>query len=258
MQKRDVLLLILFVPCAALVVLFGFDIFPIEDRTLALLLGETVPRLAAGVYLVLFLCMKGFGAPFCGKWRPLHLLWAVPCLAVAVVNFPFSALIGGEAAVDRADLLWLFLLKCLGVALLEETFFRALLVPLLRGEKGKDLFSVLLSAALFAAMHLLNLFSGNVGAVFLQVGYTFLLGCMFAVMLLYTGNVWLCIFVHFLFDVGGTLIPDLGHGSFQDTVFWILTAVVGVLCALHIILTFLALQKRKKNSENDVKADNIS
>lgn len=258
MKKRDIVLLVLFFPCVALVILFGFDIFPFADQTLGTLLREATPRLAAGGYLVLFMALRGFGAPFCPKWRPVHLLWAVPCLAVAVVNFPFSALIAGKAAVDRPDLVWLFLLKCLGIALLEEAFFRALLVPILRGEKGKDLFAVLVSAALFAAMHLLNLFSGNVGAVFLQVGYTFLLGCMFAVMLLYTGNVWLCIFVHFLFDVGGTLIPDLGHGPFQDTVFWILTAVVGVLCAVHILLTFLSLRKGKKISEKEAGTDDIS
>ncbi len=243
MSRRNVLLIVLFVPCLALIVLFGFDILPIESEIWRNLLRETVPRLAAGGFLCLFMVMKGYGKVFLPKWKGVHLLWAIPCFAVAAANFPFSALISGSAVIDRIDLLWLFLLKCFGIALLEESFFRALLVPILRGEKGRDLFAVLVSAALFAAMHLINLFSGNVGAVFLQVGYTFLLGCMFAVMLLKTENVWLCILTHFLFDIGGTIVTDLGHGPFQDTVFWVLTAVVGVLCAVHIVLTFLRLRR---------------
>lgn len=245
MKRRDIVLIVLAVPCLALVVLFGFDLLPIKDGTLNLLLKESMPRLAAGLYLILFMLLMGFGKPFLAKWRPMHLLWAIPCLAVAAVNFPYSALISGTAAILRVDLLWIFLLKCLGIALLEEAFFRALLVPILRGKRGGDLMAVLVSAALFAAMHLLNLISGNVGAVMLQVGYTFLLGCMFAVMLLYTGNVWLCVIVHFFFDVGGTIVPDLGYGNFQDMIFWILTAVMGILCAVHIVLTFVYLQKNK-------------
>lgn len=242
MKRSDVFLLVLLVPCAAAVILFGFGLLPFFDEVLKSLLRETVPRLAAGIYLLVFMCLKGFSESFRPKWKPLHLLWALPCLAVATVNFPFSALISGKAAIDRGDLLWLFLLKCFGIALLEESFFRALLVPLFKEKKG-NLFAVLVSAALFGAMHLFNLISGNAGAVFLQVGYTFLLGCMFAVMLLYTGNVWLCILVHFLFDVGGTIVADLGHGPVWDTPFWILTAAAGILCAVHIAVTFVRLNK---------------
>lgn len=251
MKRHDVLLLALLVPCVALIILFGFDILPIADDTLKRLLQDAIPRFSAGAYLVFLMILKGYGGSFHPKWRIFHLLWAVPCLAVAAVNFPFSALISGKAVIKRGDLLWLFLLKCFSVALLEESFFRALLVPVLKEKRG-DLFAVLVSAALFGAMHLINLFSGNVGAVFLQVGYTFLLGCMFAVMLLRTGNVWLCVLVHFLFDVGGTIVADLGGGSFQDTIFWILTAAVGALCAVHILVSFIRLEKRKQVFEDPV------
>lgn len=242
-MKRNVLLLVLLVPTLALIVLFGFDLLPIKDDACGALLRDGVPRLAAGLYLVLFLCLKGYGGPFRPKFRLLHFLWAIPCLAVAAVNFPFSALISGQAVIERADLLPLYLMKCLGIALLEESFFRGLLVPLL--QKRGNLFAVLVSAALFAAMHLLNLIAGNYGAVLLQVGYTFLLGCMFAVMLLFTGNVWLGVLVHFLFDVGGNIVTDLGSGPFQDAVFWGLTAAAGVLCAVHIAITFVRMKKSK-------------
>lgn len=247
MKRNNVLLLILFLPCLALIILFGVPgLLPIADGVTARLCGETVPRLAAGGFLLVLLILKGYGAPFRFSVKLSHLIWALPCLAVAVVNFPFTALIGGNAVLDRVDLLWLFLLKCLSVALLEETFFRALLVPLLGGETtAKKLRAVLLSAALFGLMHLLNLFSGNVGGVLLQVGYTFLLGCMFAVMLLKTGNVYLCMLTHFLFDIGGLIVTDLGHGAFQDRTFWILTAVFGVLCAIHITVSFVRLCKKK-------------
>ncbi len=243
MKRRDIVLLVLFVPCVALVILFGFGLIPLSDERLGALLKETIPRLAAGGYLVLFMILKGFGEAFRPKWVPLHLLWALPCFAVAAANFPYTALIAGRATIEQAELIPLFLLKCFGIALLEESFFRALLVPLLE-EKGGRLFSVLVSAVLFGAMHLFNLINGDIGAVFLQVGYTFLLGCMFAVMLLFTKNIWLCVAVHFLFDVGGTIVTDLGQGPFQDTVFWCLTAVFGVLCTVHILITLFRMRKK--------------
>lgn len=239
---RRIVLPVLFLLCIAAVVIFSLpDLLPIADEQTERLLQDTVPRFSVALFLTVFMCFSGYQNYLTPPRRGLlrALLWCIPCFLVAAANFPFSALIRGAAVIERTDLLWLFLLKCLSIAWMEEIFFRALLVPVcMERFQGKraPLFSVLFSSALFALMHLLNLFFGaNVGSVMLQVGYTFLIGCMLAVTLLKTRNVWLCVLIHFLFDIGGMIVTDLGSGYFQDLVFWVLTAVIGVLCAIHII-----------------------
>ncbi len=251
MRRSDIVLIGLFAACAALIVVFGIPgIVPFADQTLGELVAGVVPRLAAGGFLLVLMGMKGYRESLLPAWKGSHLLWALPCLLVAVVNFPFTALIGGSAHVDRPDLVWLFVLDCFAIALLEELFFRALLLPLVVDclrIKHRLFFATVLTAAVFGLSHLVNLFFGaDVGATFLQVGYTFLLGCMFGAMLLFTKNVWLCVLVHFIFDIGGTLIPTLGGGAFQDTTFWILTVIAGVLCAVHVVVTFFFLDKKDR------------
>lgn len=252
MRTRKIAAAVLFFLSLAAVVLCAFPaLFPWEERV-SRLLRETLPRLFVAAFLIVLLW---------GSFRPhgrflRALLWSMPCIAVALVNFPYSALLSGTARIERFDLLWLFLLKCLSVALMEELFFRALLLPFLRerlrGRRGEFYLSVILSAAIFALAHLLNLLAGaGFGATMLQVGYTFLLGMMFGVMYCVTENIWLCVGVHFLFDVGGLIVTDLGSGAFQDTVFWALTVVVGVICAVYVAISAYFFQKgeRAKNAE---------
>ena len=255
MKKSDLWLIAPFVVCIGLAIVFGVpDIIPYKDETLGRLLSDTVPRLAVGAFLIPLMCIKGFGSIFKPKWEWKHLLWSIPCFLVAIVNFPFTALICGEAVITHIKLLALFILKCISIAVLEEVFFRALLVPIFMKRFNKNRYGVLITvvvtSALFALMHLINLFFGaGAGETFLQVGYTFLIGCMFAIMLLRTKNIWLCILVHAVFDIGGTIVTDLGSGAFQDLTFWILTAVAGVICLVHCVFALIKLQKDKNKNE---------
>lgn len=54
---------------------------------------------------------------------------------------------------------------------------------------------------------------------------------------------------YWMFDVGA-IVSDPGSGPFQDLTFWILTAVAGVLCAVHIILSLKQLIKEKLDIDN--------
>lgn len=251
MKKSDARFLIALVLCLAIAVIFGIpNLIPYSDEALGDLIADTVPRFAVGLFLVALMVTRGYGETFKTKWSGKNFLWSIPCFLVAIVNFPFTALINGAAVIERFDLLWLFLLKCAAIALLEEVFFRALLLPFILERFAKNKYAIFISvistSALFALMHLINLFFGaGFGATMLQVGYTFLFGCMLAVMQIKTKNIWLSIIVHALFDIGGTIVTDLGRGFFQDTTFWILTAAAGILCTVHIIIT---LQKMSKES----------
>ena len=81
--------------------------------------------------------------------------------------------------------------------------------------------------------------------VLLQVGYTFLIGGMFAVMMLKTNNVWLCVIIHALFDFGGLLAFEIADGNpWENPVFWILTIACGILCVGHIIVSLINMERK--------------
>lgn len=257
LKPYNIITIVALVVCVATAAVFGIPgIISYGDAVTGKLVSDTVPRLAASVVVLLLIAgseQKQYLTPERNGFFK-HLLWSVPCFAVAVVNFPFSALIGGAAVIDRTDLIWLFVIKCLSIALLEELFFRAVLLPFalerFKRVKYGTVAAVAVTSAIFGLFHIINLFFGaSVGGTFLQIGYTFLLGGMLAVMLIKTKNVWLCVAVHLIFDIGGIIVTDLGHGAFQDVVFWILTAVVGVLCGAFILFELWRMSRAKSDEQ---------
>ena len=92
------------------------------------------------------------------------LLWSLPCFMVAFINFPYSALINGTASIERMDLMGLYILYVIGVALLEELIFRGVAImvigDLLKGKKHKPLLTALISSLVFSLFHLTNFVFG--------------------------------------------------------------------------------------------------
>lgn len=245
-------LLLLLISAAAL--LFFYSAPPkIGDRTLDLLINAVVPRFFISVFLLVLVIEVFPDLLAFKKVSSKNLLWCVLPLLVTLVNFPFSALILNAARITRAELVWLFIIKCLLIGLSEELLFRGIIFYSLSDyfkRKGRSCFlPVLLSSVIFALFHFINLFEGaGIFPVLQQVGYSFLIGAMLAVVLLKTKNIWLCILLHALFDFGGFFVSDLGTGNPQDLTFWILTIVVGVLCTVQMILTLIRIIKTEKKS----------
>ena len=137
-------------------------------------------------------------------------------------------------------MMW-FILECLCIGLFEEAAFRGvvlLMVAEKRRGSRKDLFvSIILSSAVFGAIHLVNIFTGaNPGAVILQIGYSFLIGAMCSVVLFKTANIWLCVALHAIYDFCGHLMPTLGTGSWWDTP----TVVITVILAVFTVVFYVA------------------
>lgn len=223
-----------------------------DDEILNALLNGTIPRFAAGgaliTVLILLGCKKILKPEI--KSLPKNLLWCIPCFLVVFANFPFAALITDSAKILRPELTALFIVECLAIGFMEETLFRGILqdtfFQIFKDKPHGQIYTVLLTSAAFGVVHLFNLFAGaNIGATFLQVGYSFLIGAMLSAVLIKTDNLWLCVLLHAGFDFGGNIISELGTGNFQDIWFWKFTAVAGLLCSAHI-LGFLI--KQDKNS----------
>ena len=220
-----------------------------QNEQIAQSLGLGIVRLVScAVLLVLAFHMgiRGVWAPAGGK----ALLFALPALAVAVNNLPVVALAQGTAGVTgTAGAIAAFALECAGVALFEETAFRGIVFPFVLGKTGtgrKGRFrAVVISAALFGALHLVNIIGnwGAAGAVLLQVGYSFLIGSMLAVCTFRGAGVWACALVHAAFNFCGSLIYDgRGFGGFSQV--WcpqeiVLTAAVGVCAAAYFVWLLL-------------------
>ena len=251
MRKWNFIITILLFILGTICFIF-FDVKPItvlEDPLANKLLCGFIARVGLSLLFSWMLYQYG-GRKFIVFDRnfPKSLLWALPCFMVALINFPVSALISGKAEIVRTDLLGLYALYVISIALLEEFIFRGVLLiivsDLMRGKRYQYLLTALICSAVFSLFHLTNLFEGmGIGDVLLQCLYTFLIGGMLVITMLKTRNVWLCVLIHALFDFGGLLIVHLGVGNPWDTIFWILTFVGGALCAGHVVYSLLKLEK---------------
>ena len=185
--------------------------------------------------------------------RRYTVIASVAAFAVAVNNFPWRAILLGNARVDAPlPAILLFLLLCLAVAALEEVVFRGILLPVLLSRFGRTtrarLSAILLSSAVFGLFHLLNLTAGaSVPATLLQVGYSFLVGCAAAVLFLLSRRLGLAVLFHVVYNFGGMLVPRLGSGSVWDTETVILTAVLGTVAAVLMTFAFFCGEKMKEN-----------
>lgn len=239
-SKNKILLCVGFVVLIALTVFFSVYEFK-GDKAFFSLLSETIVRLLELAIIVIGLFVLGYGYLFKLKtYFKTTLLFCLPCALVVVANFPVYALATGGANIVRWDILWLLILDCALIGLTEELIFRGVVQSLIyskvKQKRNRAFFTVLYSALVFSAFHLLNIFSGNVLGTLMQLGYTFLLGGMLSAIMYKTRSIWACVIIHALFDLGGMIVPVLGSGNFQDLFFWIATAVGAVVCAVHVVL----------------------
>ena len=241
-----------------LVILFGVGIssIPLEKVFGGIFPAAEQDRLfwAAAVRLALFaaaavLSVKyGFGKQFAGSGGALCYVALFPALLVAVNNFPFVGFINGGAEITAGALhIALYFIYCFAVAAFEETLFRGIVFPLtfvaLKNKKRRLFWAVALSSAFFGGAHIFNLFGGgSLGGTALQVGYSFLLGALCAISAVTVKNIYVPIFFHFIYDVGGFFFDaDIGlcTGRQWDTLTVCITAVLGVLAAVYMTVLLL-------------------
>ncbi len=224
------------------------------DPHLSDIMKMTLTRLVgAGVFLVLLLS-EGYRVLHPARgFRPLggFLLFFLPPLAVAVNNMPLIGLATGEASIIHTDPAYWFwyILMCLSIGLFEEFAFRGVILPMFaekRHKTRKGLFmSIILTSAVFGLVHLANLAMGaGLGGVIRQIGYSFLIGAMCAVVLFKTRNLWLCVLLHATFDFGGMLLDSrvgLGTGRIWNVPTIIITVVLAVATTAYLVWQFFRL-----------------
>ena len=172
-------------------------------------------------------------------------LLALPAFFVMLNNFPFLPLTLGDMSINGNFLqLFLYALYCLSIGLFEETVFRGCILPLFLIKFSKDkkgtFWAVMASSLVFGAVHLLNLLNGFSPAVFLQVGYSFLIGATCAFALIVGENIYLPIIFHALFNFGGMMLGEgVAVGELWTTANVVWTAVSSVVFCVVIIVIFV-------------------
>lgn len=215
-----------------------------DDPVLQPIITMTLTRAVGAAVFLCILLWRGYRV-----LNPLRrpflksLAFSLPAWMVVINNAPILSLAWGDAFLTYtapAYILW-FCAECLSIGLFEELAFRGVILLSLAENRHAtrfDLFRcILLTSAVFGAVHLANLFAGaGVGAVIRQIGYSFLIGAMCAVVLYKTANLWLCVLLHAVYDFAGDLVPSLGGGSWWDTP----TVIFTVLLAVAVTVYFVA------------------
>lgn len=265
-KERAALAVMLLLLLSFLLFLYFFPKYELSvDETSRELFEMAVSRLLGGgifLSLMVFLDLRLLALR---RNALVGLLLSIPAFLIAVNNFPILGLALGTVRVT-AELprILLFTAAVIGIGFFEEVAFRGVVFPMLlprvlRRLKEKEpespriptetkavFLSIVLTSLVFALVHVLNLFAGgSPGGVLLQIGYSFLIGGMCAIVLLKTRCVAIPVLIHAIYDFGGLMFRYLCEGALWDTPTVILTAVFGVAIGVY----FLVLLVRVKPEE---------
>ncbi len=240
-NKRKIIMYSLITALLLCAVILGADWLPLRfckdknrDIWMRTILGQTCGTVAV-VILLQYMGIRLF------SW-PQKLLWAIPCLIVAVNNFPFISYYNGNMSFARTSAtdVVLFAVYCFAIGFFEETVFRGVLFVLIAERLTKDrkglVKTFVISACAFGFAHIFNIFGGNVGGTLLQIGYTTLTGGLFAFVLIKTKNLICCAVVHGVYNFCGLLLSaqGLGNGVVFDAGTVVMTAIIAVCAAIFV------------------------
>lgn len=235
---------IVLVTLAIAVILFQFVDFSslgyIKDIDM---ITNSITRFTAGILLMLLLMGFGRRDLFTFKNVKKSLLIIIPALLISINNFPIIAYLDGRANLTEPFYrVILFLIECLSVGFFEEILFRGILLIILIEKlnhlKNGMFVSVLISSLIFGFLHLVNLFEGaSISSTMLQVGYSFLMGMLWAVIYLKTGNLWLVMILHATYNFFGQVMFYLGsvEGRYDNITIGV-TTILATLAASHVIV----------------------
>ncbi len=211
------------------------------------LLVEIIVRLF--IFILLLIGVKRLGLNLFNGLKRKPFIKNKSVLIVPIILI-VAGLIGNWTTYSEADnqLLILFTISVLLVGLVEETWLRGLILPLLIkshiGRKQVLYVSVLLSAVLFGLLHYVNLFEHpeNFWGITSQVLFGIAIGVFFGALMLRTGNVFVVAICHgsinFIFAnsiLGKDSIKQVMEGYLKNTNFdWVTLLANGLLFCLII------------------------
>lgn len=254
MTKRKLFMLYLLIPSIALVFLETFPIVYSSNQVLDPIIKVIVTRFVGCLVFIPLSVYMGYNIfGLTTKSRIKVLLCTLVPFAVVINNLPIIGLITKNAyIVEPISFVLVFALEAIMIGMFEEFAFRGVLFPFIlenRKSSTKSIFwATVISSSAFGAVHLLNIFAGaGIGGVLLQVGYSFLIGAMCAIVLLYTRCIWICVALHAIYDFCGYLVPTLGDGIIWDPITVIITTILGLFALIFMTVWLLRINPDRVN-----------
>lgn len=184
------------------------------------------------------------------------IIFIIPAIIVAINNYPWLSLIDNTAYYNDNYfyLISYIIIECLIVGIFEELVFRVLIYKVFtlffkerykNNQNKQIIYSLLFSSLVFSLAHAFS--SLSFGSVLMQVGYTFLLGLMLNFIIYKTNNIFYCILIHTIYNIGGYAI-----GTFVTRTSVSLLLIIGTLCISILVLIyylFVLIKDLKKRNE---------
>lgn len=193
-------------------------------------LSTSIARIAVGIALLLIYKRAFRGSRFFNN--PVFVL---PALLFPVWNI-FYYLSSG-IAIGGVSFFADGIITAMAPAIFEEVLFRGIFIYNLRKKGSSDLQCLLISAILFAAVHLTNLAGLSPASVAVQTVYSFVIGLVFAAVYLKNGSLFQVVIVHFLIDFTNRIfVEQPSHTSpFQMVIFGLLLAAEAIYAVRLIV-----------------------
>ena len=254
-QKNNNLKIILlfFISFISIIIISNFDFFTMSNEIANEMISNSLLRLIGGIVFVILMYMIGYKKLISFK-RPIlnSLLIIIPGIIISINNFPIIAYLDGRADIlEPSYTIYIFMIECISTGFFEEIIFRGILLFLLlqklpSTKKGMYL-AIFISSAIFSLSHLINLFGGvNLNDTVLQVGYSFLMGLMWAVIYLKTRNIWMSVILHSTYNFFGLVLFRLGYvNNRYDNVTIITTVLLAILVAIYTLYISLKIDVNK-------------
>ena len=212
------------------------DIPFISDSTDEIIISNIMVRSIGGFIVLYWMIIFGYGWVFKFHKGLYAFLIMIPGFLISINNFPIIAYFSDRASLTTPVYrVYLFLIECISVGFFEEIIFRGVLLIFLLKTFSKMkmnlIFSVVLSSMIFALSHIFNLFSGaSYSDTFLQIGYSFLVGMMWAIMFLKTKNIWLTMLLHATFNFFGQVMFYLGDVNNRYDIYTVVITIILAIC----------------------------
>ncbi len=207
------------------------------------MIRHSLIRLVSGILLLYLLIKFGYQKVLRFKMNKNAFYVMIPALLIAINNFPIVSFLDGRAHLTEPNYrVTLFLIECFSIGFLEELIFRGILLLFLYQAlthiKYRVFFTIVISSTVFGLIHITNLYDGApLSSTLLQMGYSFLMGILWATIYMKTGNLWLSMILHALYNFFGQVMFYLGavDGRY-DPITIVVTVILATLAASQVIL----------------------
>lgn len=220
-----------------------------QDKDVDMIIGS-LKRVAMGIIFIMILFFLGYKEMFKFKQAGKALLVMLPAFLISINNFPISAYLNGRTELNEPVYrIFLFFIECLSVGFFEEILFRGIvlfvLFDIFLDKNNGIILSVVSSSLIFGLLHIFNVFDGaSMRVIIEQIGYSFLMGMLWAVMYVKTKNLWLVMLLHATYNFFGQVMFELGTVSNRfDTVTVVVTVVLAMGVAVYSALLLKGIKQ---------------